>query len=337
MSRHPTPPPRLGLVGCGRIAELTHLPALRALETGRLVAAADPDPARRRLAERYGVRTVGDPTDLLDDVDAVVITTPTHTHADLAVAAFEAGCHVYVEKPLAPHVGAGRRIADAWESSGRVGMVGFNLRYQPLTLEARRRIAAGDLGEVVGVRTAFCSAPRDLPAWKRTRATGGGALLDLASHHVDLVRFLLGREIEHAEARTRTVRTEDDVATLDLVLDGGVPVQTLVSLAATPQDRVEIVGDAGTLVIDRFRSRTLRFTPAHLDGDRRSRLRRTAALLARVPGDLRDALLPIAEPSFATALRTFALAAANGIQPAPSIADGLAALEVIERAEAARR
>lgn len=334
-----TDPVRVGVLGCGRIAQMFHLRALTALPAARLVALADADP---RLLAQAGAVAPGaarfdDYVALLEepDLDAVVICLPSNLHAVAAEAAFARGRGVYVEKPLAATLADGRRILDAWNVSGQVGRVGFNLRFHPVYQDLRRALADGRVGAPVAVRTAMCSAPRDLPAWKRARASGGGALLDLASHHVDLVRHLLDAPVEQVGAQLRSVRTEDDTAVIDLRLADGVPVQILATITAPQEDRIEVYGDGGKLVADRFRSRTLAFVPVGEPTSRGERLRRAATAARRAVADVRDIGLPRPEPSFAAALAAFVAAAGGQRADGPTIADGYASLQVIDAAERA--
>lgn len=160
-------PVGVGLIGCGRIARMFHLPILSGLPDARLVAVADSDPEARAAALQVAPEAVGahDADALLElpEIDAVVICLPSHLHADAAVAAFAAAKHVYVEKPLATDLADPRRIRDAWLSSGTVGVIGFNFRFHPLHQAARRVVGNGTLGKLLAVRSVFTSAPRELP------------------------------------------------------------------------------------------------------------------------------------------------------------------------------
>ena len=331
---------RVGLLGYGRIAEAVHLPILIGSPGVELVGIAEADPARRSEALRRAPGAVASASfeDLLarPEVDAVVICLPPALHADAAITALEAGKHVYLEKPIATNLDDGRRVLAASRDSTAVAMIGFNFRFSRLYREARRQIQAGALGELVGVRSVFTASSRCLPPWKETRERGGGALLDLASHHVDLVRFLTGREVDAVFAAVRSQRSEADTATLHLELGDGLPVQSLFSLSAVDEDRVELYGQAGRLTVDRYRSLGIEITPA--GPVRRSDwllealrpLARGASLLARLRA-------PSYEPSYRAALAHF-VAAALGARPAsPNFGDGYVSLAVIEAAETSAR
>lgn len=338
------PPPGIGVVGCGRIARMFHLPVLRDAPGVRLVAVADPDPAARAAVARIapGTPTVDGVDRLLEhpEVDAVVVCVPTHLHEPAAVAAFEAGRHVYVEKPLAADLAAAERIEAAWRASGRVGMVGFNFRFHPLAARARGVLDAGGLGRLVAVRSLFASAPRELPDWKRDPATGGGALLDLATHHLDLLPHLLRTEVTTVAASVSSVRTTDDTVQLQLGLTAGPDLQLLATTSAPPADRIELLGDTASLELDRMaRRRPVRRDaagPAGISG----RLRAATDAVREGAEVARDGLRPPVEPSFATSLRAFVAALADGVAPpaAATIADGVRVARIVAAAgESARR
>ena len=331
-------PVRVGLVGCGRVARMFHLPTLLRLPEAHLVALADADAARAREAHAQapGAAAHTELAEVLgrDDVDAVIVCLPTGLHAEAAVRAFDAGKHVYVEKPLARDVDEGARIVESWRRSGRVGAMGLNMRLQPLFAEARTRVRSGAIGRVVAVRTSFGAAMRELPAWKTRRATGGGALLDLATHHVDLVRFVLDREVREVSATLRSVRSDEDTAALTLTLEDDTPVQVLASLSAVEEDRFEVYGDEGKLTVDRYRSGRVERTAPRRRFDRRSRARAGVATLRRLPAELRDVVVPPVERSHAASIAAFVAAVRDGGAPAVALTEGLRALEVVEAAHA---
>lgn len=329
-----TAPVGVGLVGCGRIARMFHLPVLRELPSARLVAVADADTAARAAALELAPEAVGE-SDVaamlaVPDVEAVVICLPTHLHASAAVRAFEAGRHVYVEKPLALDLAEGRGVHQAWSASGLTGAVGFNFRFHPLYSAVRHRLRDGQLGEVVALRAVFSSAPRELPEWKRSRATGGGALLDLASHHVDLVRYLLDVEVLAVSASIRSHASAQDTAALTLHLSNGGVAQLLATVSAAASDRVEVLGTAATLEVDRMVRRRVTLVPATAGAGGLAGARR-----ALVEGALStvDRLRPPPEPSFAAALSAFVDGVRTGSLAGATIDDGLRSLAVIDAAE----
>jgi predicted dehydrogenase len=332
---------RIALVGCGDGAQRHHLPLLARMRDTELVVVADPDATRRRAALRHapGAIAVTDYRDALAHaaVDAVVLCLPSAGHAEAAVAALERRKHVYVEKPLATTLADAARVVAAWRAAGVVGMMGFNYRFNRLYAAARRDVAAGRVGEVVAVRTVFTTAAREAPAWKRSRRDGGGALLDLGSHHVDLVRWVLGAEPIEVHAELRSRRTEDDTACVQLRLANGVVVQSLFAFGAVDEERFEIHGSAGTLIVDRARHQQVVLEGPTRRGRRLRRLIQTARALARAPYVVEKMLVPGHEPSHRTALARFVAAAATGTPVTPDLADGQASLAVVVAAESSAR
>ena len=326
-------PLRLGVIGCGQIARAIHLPVLRRISEARIVALAEPVDASRAAAAALapGATAYSDYRELLNagGLDAVVICAPPHLHAPSAIAAFDAGLHVYLEKPLAPSLADAEPAVQAWRRARTVGMIGFNFRFHPQIARIRERLRDGAIGDPLAVRAVFSILPHELPEWKRTRRTGGGVLLDLASHHIDLVHHLLGDDVTRVYASTRSLRGEGDHAAVQLELASGVIAQLFVSLGTVDENRLEIVGTEGKLVMDRTELIRPEHVPASQRGARARRLAR--ALLALEPR--RVLRSPGAEPSFAAALTAFVWSAQGNAFAGPDLLDGVRNLAVIEAAE----
>jgi len=182
VSRRDSAPIRIGLIGIGAIASAVHLRVLRWVPGAAVVAGADPSPEARAHARRIaGIESVADAAELLarDDIAAVVICARSDRHAELAIAAAEAGKHLYLEKPIATCAADARRVVDAVARAEIIGAIGFNHRFHPLHQRARKLLLDGAIGAVHAVQTAFCepTSVESMPDWKRWRATGGGALL----------------------------------------------------------------------------------------------------------------------------------------------------------------
>jgi predicted dehydrogenase len=333
---------RVGVVGCGRVARVAHLPALARAKDVEVVALADGDGESLRAAARHAPRAAlhADWRGLVESsgAEAVVVCLPNALHAEAACAAFARGMHVYLEKPVATNLADARAVADAWRRAGTVGMIGFNYRFNKLYAAARRHVRSGRLGELVAARTVFSTASGDAPGWKSARASGGGALLDLGSHHVDLVRFIFAREVREVSADVWSRRGEDDCATLRLRLDGGLTVQSFFSTSAVEEDRLEIYGDAGKLGVDRYRSLDVPVIEPTLGGARVKQLRRALGSLRHGAYLLEKLRAPAGEPSFTKALAAFVAAAREGDRGAkPDIEDGSRSLAVVVAAEESAR
>jgi myo-inositol 2-dehydrogenase / D-chiro-inositol 1-dehydrogenase len=265
---------QLGLIGCGQIADLVHLDILRRLSGVELVALVEVDPARRERARRRvpAAAAFESYEELLAvaELDAVVICLPNALHAEATVAALRHRKHVYLEKPLATSLDDARRVLEAWERADVVGMMGFNYRFNPLYCEMKRRLDAGRLGSLVAARSTFSTVARGDLAWRGSRRRGGGVLLDLAPHHVDLMRFLFGREVHEVSATLHSHRSEDDTAMVQLRFAGGLLAQSFFCLSAVEEDRLEVYeasARSGRTVQVEPVGPLSRSEPAH-DGDR---------------------------------------------------------------------
>jgi myo-inositol 2-dehydrogenase/D-chiro-inositol 1-dehydrogenase len=332
---------RVGLIGCGRIARSVHLNVLTKLPHVDLVAVAEPDPdARNEVCRRApGVVACAGYEQLLGmaDVDAVIICLPPALHAEAAVAAMECGKHVYLEKPLATSMSEARRVLAAWREARVVAMMGFNYRFNQLYQAAKARIRSGRIGDLVCARSVFTSAGPTVPDWKRARQTGGGVLLDLAVHHIDLVRFLFDEEVREVSAALCSQQSADDTALFQLRLENGLPFQSFVSMGTVEEDRFEIYGRSGKITIDRHRALAIEITDIAIDFSRMKHFARGLGSLLR-SRYLRDKILaPTRERSYQEALSHFAAAARANRPTTPDPWDGYRSLAVIEAAEESAR
>lgn len=217
----------VGLVGVGWMGRVhsaayrrvpDHYPELPAF--ARLVIAADENEERAERAVDLGFEqtstnwreVVRHPA-----VEAVSITAPNNLHRDIAVAAAEAGKHIWIEKPAGRLPEDTADIAAVVERAGVRSIVGFNYRHAPAVRHARRLITSGALGAIDHFRSqwiaAYAASPRGALTWRFRREEAGlGILGDLGSHAVDLAQFLLG-PIESVTARSQTVVAERPLPT----------------------------------------------------------------------------------------------------------------------------
>lgn len=147
-----------------------------------------------------------------DDIDLIDIVTPNNRHAEIAIAAAEAGKHVYCEKPLAMTIEESRRMLEAVKKNNVVHMVNFNYRFVPAVQLAKQMIDDGKIGKIHHIRAHYLQdwiIDPDFPlVWRLEKSvSGSGALGDLAAHSLDLARFLVG-EIEEVSARLKTFVAE---------------------------------------------------------------------------------------------------------------------------------
>jgi predicted dehydrogenase len=293
-----------------------------------------------------------------DDIDIVDICAPGWMHAEIAIAALEAGKHVLVEKPLANTLAEAEAMtaaAQAARARGVQSMVGFNYRRVPALALARELIAEGRLGTVRHVRAAYLqdwlADPASPMTWRLNKETAGsGALGDIASHAIDQVLFLLGDAVTEVSGRLHTftpVRpgkdgpedvTVDDAAWATLSLASGAIASVEVSRVATGQKnslKLEIYGDQGTILFDLEDLNELGFldaaVPVREQGFRR-------ILVSEPEHPYLEAWWPQGhiigwEHTFTHEIRDFLTAINAGDAPSPSFEEGLAVQRVLAAVE----
>jgi predicted dehydrogenase len=305
---------KIGLVGGGFMAK-AHALAYAAMPMFYWPAPAIPvrhvladvtDELAQDAAARFGFeRSTSDWRRIVDDpeVDVVDIAVPNDLHEEIAVAAAQAGKHVLCEKPLARNADEARRMADAVREAGVTNMVAFNYRRTPAVLLAREIIERGEIGRILNFRGTYLqdwSADPESPlSWRfQQSVAGSGAVGDIASHVLDIARFLVGdiaavnavvkryiddRPVQtgHADALGTTrasgsvdrgpVDVDDEVMTLLRFADGAVG-----SLEATRNAygrnnfiTFEIHGDRGSLAFNYERRDELQLFDAGDPSDRR--------------------------------------------------------------------
>jgi predicted dehydrogenase len=224
--------PRLGFLGVGWIGR-SRMESLAATGRAEVVAVADPDAGLRAAARDAapGAREAESLDELLGlglDLDGVVIATPSALHADQAVAALERGLAVFCQKPLGRDAAETRRVVDAARAADR--LLGVDLSYRHLDAVAAVRELLPQLGRLYAADLVFHNAYGPDKAWFRDRAlSGGGCVIDLGTHLLDLALWLTGST--SAEVRSAALRRGggpvpagevEDYAVAHLALDAGV-------------------------------------------------------------------------------------------------------------------
>jgi len=186
---------RVAVIGLGSVAQLVHLPNLLKIKNAVVTAVAEINKNRlHSVADKYDIkRRYTDYTQLLsnDDTDAVIISTPTHLHKQMAIDSLNAGKDVLVEKPLARNSNEGIEILECAKKNNKKLMVGMNLRYRPDSMLIRSLIDAGEIGDPFYIKCGWIRKQSSSEKWfsKREEA-GGGVILDLAINLVDLALWL---------------------------------------------------------------------------------------------------------------------------------------------------
>ncbi|MGW2330491.1 Gfo/Idh/MocA family protein [Streptomyces sp. NPDC001700] len=343
----------------GRVFDLPLRPAMAAI-CGR-----DPD-AVRAAADKHGWAAAETDWRALiarDDVQLVDVCTPGDSHAEIAIAALEAGKHVLCEKPLANSVAEAEAMADAARRArarGQRAMVGFNYRRTPAIAQARRMVADGRIGVLRHVRVTYLQDwivdPEFPLVWRlRRELAGSGALGDLGAHIVDLAQYLAGERLVGVSALTETfVRerplpagagaaargpvTVDDAALFTGRLASGALASFEASRFAAGRKnslRIELNGDHGSLAFDLERLNELSFhdhtVPAADSGFRR-------ILVTEPDHPYLEAWWPPGhglgyDHTFVHQARDMVAAIAAGTDPEPSFEDGLQVQRVLAAVE----
>jgi predicted dehydrogenase len=213
-----TEPVRIGVVGAGAIAQLTHLPLLSKMRGAKLVAVCDNDrPKARALADRFDIDdTYTDIEDLLEtgELQAIVIATPNHLHEPHVLSALAAGLDVLCERPLAMTARGVERIVNAAARANRKVLVGNNYRFRSDVQALAAFIRGGELGKLTGVRAGAYNFRRN-EGWRLRRAeAGGGAFFDFGVPLLDLALWLADfpeaeRVVAHMDRATGKNAVED--------------------------------------------------------------------------------------------------------------------------------
>ncbi|NLJ85316.1 MAG: Gfo/Idh/MocA family oxidoreductase [Firmicutes bacterium] len=256
---------KIGVIGCGAIARYTHLHGYAQLDDVEVVALADP--YRKNLNLLGDMHNIPKDAryvsyeDLLarDDIDAVSVCTPNYLHGPQTVDALRAGKHVLCEKPMATSVEAAEAMVNAAADAKKVLMVGFTHRYLKHNQVAKGLLEDGAIGNPYMIRVRFA---HDGPykSWAATtdwffrpEKAGGGALLDMGIHALDISRYMLG-EITSISGRIGTFGKDivvEDTAVLNFSF--GDRALGYIETGWSSKEGVlglEIYGTEGTIVVD---------------------------------------------------------------------------------------
>ena len=189
---------RVGIVGCGGIANGKHLPAMKRNGNFEFVAFCDLIEERAQKAkEEYGTedsKVYTDYNDLLkEDIEAVYVLTPNSVHAPVSIAAMEAGKNVMCEKPMAKTYDEAKKMVETAERTGKVLTIGYQSRYRGDSAYLKKACVNGDLGEIYYAK-AHAIRRRAVPTWGvflDAEKQGGGPLIDIGTHALDLTLWMM--------------------------------------------------------------------------------------------------------------------------------------------------
>ena len=227
---------RVGVIGCGSIAQFRHLPEYAANQEVELVAVCDIVEDRvKEIANKYGAKAFTDYKELISsgEVDAVSVCTPNYLHAPISIEALNNGLHVLCEKPMATSQEEADAMIQAAQKNDKKLMIAHNQRFVRSHQLARQLIESGEIGKIYSFRTAFGHPGPEgwsvdgKDSWFFVKEKAYiGAMGDLGVHKTDLLRYLLGEEIVEVGAFIETTAKEfadvDDTAVCALKTESGI-------------------------------------------------------------------------------------------------------------------
>lgn len=191
---------KIGIVGCGGIANQKHLPSLKACaDRNEIVAFCDIVEERAvKAAKEYGVPGAKVYTDYKEfmkneEIEAVHVCTPNVAHGPISISAFEAGKHVICEKPMAHSTEDAQKMMDAWKASGKKFTVAYQNRFRDDTIALHKACESGKLGDIYFAK-AHAVRRRAVPTWgvfPNKALQGGGPLIDIGTHALDITLWMM--------------------------------------------------------------------------------------------------------------------------------------------------
>jgi predicted dehydrogenase len=253
---------KVGIIGIGKMG-LSHLAVINTHPDVQVVGLCDSTGYVLDVMNKYtGLPVFGDYRSLLTEAkpDAVLVTTPSRTHAEICRAALESGRHVFVEKPFCLSVAAGQDLVDLAVTSGKVNQVGYHYRFVGAFREVKRLLDLGLIGHVHNFRVEAYGPVVLQPkgsTWRSNKNEGGGCLYDYASHAANLVTYLFGLPagVGGTVANKVFSRDVDDEVYSTLHYRNGLSGQMCINWSDDTQRkmsmRLEIWGTNGKIIADR--------------------------------------------------------------------------------------
>lgn len=317
---------RIGVLGAGAIARASHIPGYAASENCELTAIADISPeSLAGVREKWQFKKeYSDCSELIqtEKPDLVSICLPNMYHARYAIEAMEAGCDVILEKPVAISMQEALAIKEAQKRTGRKLAVCFSHRFNPLVVAAKKAVEEGAIGKPYMMRVRFAHGG-PFPGWAVSDwfydpvRAGGGAVLDMGIHAMDLMRWFLGEPTEvkgFAATLRKNITVDDNMTALLKFGNDAMAYMECGWTCCAGYCGEEIMGDDGAITIDYNRGETILCRGVTSpDG--------TVKMEDKVIGTNGD-------PAWTVQMATFIEEAVAGKEFSTSIQDGIAALRI---------
>lgn len=247
------------VIGAGGIADRRSIPAILKDKQNELVAVMDRVPAvAEAIGKKYGVKYFTDENAMLSETecDAVYIGTPVFAHYKQAMTVLKHGKHLFIEKPVCINEPESRALVDAFKKAGKQITIGYMMKHHNLHVKAKELVKNGKIGNVNSVRAQFACWYPDIPgAWRQKKELGGGgAVMDLGVHCIELIEYILDDEIAEVKSiistRTFSYEVEDGgvivFKTANGVL-GHIDVNFNIPDKAS-ESKLELYGDKGNII-----------------------------------------------------------------------------------------
>ncbi len=254
---------RIGVIGCGAIAVVEHLPGFAKCRNGRVMAVADIDEKKAVCAaKKFGIKEYySDYRKMLerDDIDAVSIATPNFLHRDMAVKSAGAGKHILVEKPMASTMKEADEMIKAAKKNKVILMVEQTHRFLPANQKARDLLVKGIIGRVTTTRGRVGHGGPE--SWSfsgkwffRKKEAFGGVMADMGIHEIDVMRWMLRKEIKEVSAFMGTlekkIEVEDNGVCLMKFSDGTFGIMEASWTTRPGVAQTTFYGEKGTMVVN---------------------------------------------------------------------------------------
>ncbi len=253
-------PIRVGIVGCGKIADVLHIPGYKNLKSARIASLYDVDAARAeglRKSHKLDAEVFTDfDAYLASGLDATTICTPNFLHVPQTLAALKAGHHVLCEKPMAATTAEATRMIEAARRAGKVLQINQTLRYLPLYVTMANLVQGGAIGEPLHVRCFRTGATPPDQSWSPgakwfvSAAAQGGVIRDIAVHMADFMQWAVGTITQvaaYVDTRTKGIDVPDNMSAIMRFENGATGVLELSWTTPVGGNTFEVFGTEGTL------------------------------------------------------------------------------------------
>ena len=253
---------KIGIIGMGRMG-ITHYSIINSHPNVEIVSIADPSPLVLAIMRKYFfVKLFKDYNQLFRQtmLDAVLVCTPPQYHFSIIKKAAEKGVHVFVEKPFTTTINEASELNRIFSVNGLTNQVGYVNRFNDVFLKLKEFIDDGIVGKIVRFKSEMysCSITRSNKnsGWRSSRESGGGALLEMASHAIDLVNFLIGKPDKVIGSSLNYIYSKnvEDIVSSTFIYKSGISGTLYINWSDSsyrkPINKIEIFGTSGKIIAD---------------------------------------------------------------------------------------